>query len=242
MVCFTQRKYQFTHAQRPHFANLLKKYYSDIGCTVAIDGYANDIHLKCDNLDKLPISDSYILTTENYWDEYATIRAMPSLADGFVPAEQEGMNHSLVLAGAEIINSAISLRIKMDNIENPIYKIFSNIMDNSSSQESSSNTKVNFQEIKSMMSYVDLSQVTHYYCSNASELILLVIQKQHGIAITTTNVSGIDLPILDLAKGFLQNKFKSNYILSEWSDSFESWHTKCEKTNWASWNDVIIRP
>ena len=219
MVSFTQHRFSFTSATAAAWFKVLEKYYSGVFCTIN-DSHRGQIGTKF--FAEIPDEKSYVLNTERFWNQRATIRCIPKF---------DGLEKTQMMQTNETDEARATIQRVIDGrVESGGYEVFY-----------TGNLTIEPDQLLPILSECDLSHVTHFYHSKADATVSLVVDNSHGIYVSCRKVCDATFGVLDLEDGFDQGYFQSCHIPSEWNVQFATWRQKFIDTDGESWNDPIIR-
>jgi hypothetical protein len=225
MVCFTEHLFTFSKREAQYWFQLLIKYYKDVEVTVN-----NEVQGKLSNefLALVPEADKYQVVTERFWDQLATLRAVPKF--GGIPPLEKGKLSANGQKACDAINQIILSRLSFDGAEVFLQSEFA----------------VDAEEFPAVLQACkfDPQIVTHFIYekegATKTPQAFVVLKQRHGLLITLTKVCDSSLGVLDLDEGFHQNGFGSAYIPQYWANQFHTWKTNLDTTQGRSWDTPIL--
>lgn len=227
MVCFTMHQFQFNNTNSHNWFNLLLKYYRGVSIIATTDDEHVTTGTICEEFfqDVLVQGTSYVIKTNKFWAEAATIKCMP-----------------------QYVNDDINIRSVKEPIEylNTISSIDSIIESRTrhGGQEILLRSKLtvnNFAELLTAFSFIKNTQnITRMYISHTSEEIIIVLKDTHTITINKEYVGDASLPTFDVDEGFSADVFGGGVLVNEFNTSFQTWCTNFKESNGNNWDAQII--
>lgn len=225
MVYFTSHTFTFSKKNKEIYFKLISKYYSGIEAYITLNSeddcvIIKNINLAYQTLNELPDADTYVIKTVIFQKTYITVKMLPKF-DMRALIYSNGSYTTDQMDTAKIINFYIKKRMMSGCYKLPV-NTFPDILASLS--------------LLTVMGYLMTENITRYYISHKSELILLVFNDSQFIVIGKFGISDNRLPSFDIKDGFISDEIYPQ----EWDEDFNKWKKEFDETNGSNWDDPVI--
>jgi hypothetical protein len=227
MVAFTQHHYTIKHSVSASWFKLLCKIHPGVDIEVTLnDGSKHKGDMTCAYLSSLPVSSTYDIVTERFWDQYSTIQVMPAYTKPVI--EDWETITRLEWQMAAKIDGWIEAELSRGSLE---YGMIG--------------TKLNadhFTQVMKAFRWIQKNdKITRVFICHASEKIYFVVKDRYTIVVSCRIVETGYLPVLDLKDGFVGGTFaRSEQDYKAWNTQFKAWQLCLEQDAETNWQKPIL--